>query len=153
MGVDAFAHLNYYETLGLDRDDLPSKVEIKEAFLRVSKITHPDNSKGLASPIWFSAATRARDALLHDRHAYDSWLDNGAVDFSPQSPNCNVSQQAPYSAKNSEHVQELYFSYLKRRSWLLFFLGSVFLYLDWFHPTPALKWTPSLGQPDGLLKK
>jgi hypothetical protein len=131
--MDVFDHLDYYGTLGLTRSDSPSITEIKEAYLRVSKVTHPDNSEGLANPAWFAAATRARDTLIHDRQAYDSWLKSSA----PPSPNSDVSQRTTYSAKGSERAhfsEDLYFSYLHSRSLMLFFLGLGVLYVDRIHP-------------------
>ena len=135
--MDVFDHLDYYGMLGLERNDSPSTTEIKEAYLRVSKVTHPDNSEGLANPAWFAAATRARDTLVHDRHAYDLWLEGGASIPSPSpSPNADFSRRAT-SAKSSEHVhfsEDLYFAYLKNRSLMLFSVGLGVLYIDWIHP-------------------
>lgn len=135
--MDVFDHLDYYGTLGLERNDSPSTTEIKEAYLRVSKVTHPDNSEGLVNPAWFAAATRARDTLLHDRQAYDSWLESGEIHSSPSSPNPDVSKRSTYSTNSPERVhfsEDLYFSYLKRRSLALFFVGLGVLYVDRIHP-------------------
>jgi hypothetical protein len=136
--MDVFDHLDYYGTLGLERNDSPSTTEIKEAYLRVSKVTHPDNSEGLVNPAWFAAATRARDTLLHHRHAYDSWLESGATNSSsPTPPTCDVSQRNTYAANSSERAHfsdDLYFSYLRSRSLVLFFVGVGVLYVDRIHP-------------------
>jgi len=135
--MDVFDHLDYYGTLGLERDDSPTTTQIKEAYLKASKVTHPDNSEGLANPAWFAAATRARDALLHNRHAYDAWLEDGAIHSPPSSPSPDVAQRTTYSANSPERAhfsEDPYFVYLKSRSLLLLIVGLGVLYFDRTQP-------------------
>lgn len=141
--MDEFDHLDYYETLGLKQENV-STAQIKEAYLKVSKVTHPDNSEGLANPAWFAAATRARDTLVHDqkRRAYDAWLESGkrspfSSSSSPPPSNPGPIRPSSSSTNSSEHVpftDDFYFVYLKSRSSLLFFVGLGVLYFDRTQP-------------------
>lgn len=38
--------MNYYEVLGLSKEDVPSKAEIKKAYRKLAKIHHPDKEGG-----------------------------------------------------------------------------------------------------------
>jgi len=133
-----FDHLDYYGILGVNKS--ASSTQIKEAYRKISKVTHPDNSDGLANPAWFAAATRARDALISHRRAYDAWLEHDTKDHSSStpSPNSGYAPRTDYSSTNgSEHAhftEDRYIVYLKSRSLLLFFVGLGVLYVDRIHP-------------------
>jgi hypothetical protein len=140
--MNTFDHLDYYQILGVNQND--STTRIREAYLRVSKMTHPDNSDGLANATWFAAATRARDTLVNreSRRAYDAWLVIGTSSPPSTSPPSPSDNESPFShsadrSRQSRYSEDRYVTYLRSRSWLLFFLGSVVLYLDWIHPIPA----------------
>jgi DnaJ domain len=139
--MNAFDHLDYYGTLGLERNDSPTTSQIKEAYLKVSKVTHPDNSDGLRNPAWFAAATRARDTLVNyeSRCAYDEWLRVGIDNPSPPPPTSgpNSAKRSEYSTDRSGYVhtsEDRYYTYLKSRSLLLFFVGFGILYIDRTQP-------------------
>jgi hypothetical protein len=134
-----FDHLDYYGILGVNQS--VSTTQIKEAYRKISKVTHPDNSDGLANPAWFAAATRARDALINDRRAYDTWLEHDKRNHSSSSsppPNSGYAPRSNYSSTNgSEHAHltdDRYIVYLKSRSLLLLFVGLGVLYVDRIHP-------------------
>ncbi|MGA2969612.1 MAG: hypothetical protein ABSE75_07390 [Acidimicrobiales bacterium] len=89
-----------YEIVGLGVKQNASMDQIKEAYFNVVKFTRPDNSRGLAHPAWFAAATKERDTLAEheNRCAHDAWIDGGtrnpiSTSSSPTSPKPDFARQ------------------------------------------------------------
>ena len=69
--------MNYYQVLGLNRKDNPTKDDIKKAYRKLAKEWHPDRNKSEEATSKFQEIQKAYDTLYDDnkRKEYDMELD------------------------------------------------------------------------------
>lgn len=104
--------MNYYQVLGLNRKDNPTKDDIKKAYRKLAKEWHPDRNKSEEATGKFQEIQKAYDTLYDDnkRKEYDMELDgfNWNNLFNNNSSSSNTNSNAGPSFNPDDLFKDLF---------------------------------------------